>query len=230
MGVVYLVRHGQASFGAADYDQLSETGVAQARVLGETLRSRLPRADAVVTGTLVRHRQTADACLAALKCDVPQRRSKGFDEFDMDEIIVRHEPRYEDRTLLMQDIAGATEPRRAFQALFTEAVARWVGGGFDDEYTEPWPVFRDRCIRAMDELIRELGASKNALVFTSGGPITAICQDLLRIPDEHAFRLNTALANCGVTKVVYSERTRFLSTMNEHGFFEGTQRALLTYR
>ncbi|MFP2905716.1 histidine phosphatase family protein [Pyxidicoccus sp. 3LFB2] len=42
MGVVYLVRHGQASFGAADYDQLSETGLAQARVLGETLRPRLP--------------------------------------------------------------------------------------------------------------------------------------------------------------------------------------------
>ncbi|MBZ4422156.1 histidine phosphatase family protein [Myxococcus sp. RHSTA-1-4] len=230
MGVVYLVRHGQASFGAADYDQLSETGVAQARVLGETLRQRLPRVDAVVTGTLLRHRQTADACLTALGLDVPPRRSAAFDEFNLDELIVRHEPRYADRTLLMQDIAGAAEPRRAFQELFTEAVARWVGGRYDDEYTEPWPVFRDRCIRALDELIRELGASKNALVFTSGGPITAICQDLLRIPDEHAFRLNTALANCGVTKVVYSERSRFLSTLNEHGHFEGAQRALLTYR
>lgn len=230
MGVVYLVRHGQASFGAADYDQLSQTGMAQARVLGETLRLRLPRADAVVTGTLVRHRQTANACLSALGWDLPQRRVAGFDEFDLDELIVRHAPRYADRTLLMQDIAGAKEPRRAFQELFTEAVARWVGGGHDDEYTEPWPAFRDRCIRALDELILELGASKNALVFTSGGPITAICQDLLRIPDEHAFRLNTALANCGVTKVVYSERGRFLSTLNEHGHFEGTQRALLTYR
>ncbi len=230
MGVVYLVRHGQASFGAADYDQLSETGVAQARVLGETLRARLPRVDAVVTGTLARHRQTADACLAALGCAVPQQREQGFDEFELDEIIVRYEPRYEDRTLLMQDIASAAEPRRAFQALFTEAVARWVSGRHDDEYTEPWHAFRDRCVKAMDALIRELGGSKNALVFTSGGPITAICQDLLRTPDEHAFRLNTALANCGVTKVVYSERTRFLSTLNEHGFFEGTQRALLTYR
>jgi broad specificity phosphatase PhoE len=230
MGVVYLVRHGQASFGAADYDQLSETGFAQARVLGEALRARLPQMDAVVTGTMARHRQTAEACLAALGLERVPQRTAGFNEFDPDELIVRHTPRYADRTVLMQDIAGAKEPRRAFQELFTEAVARWVGGRYDDEYTESWPVFRDRCLRAMDDLIRELGASKNALVFTSGGPITAICQDLLRIPDAHAFKLNWALANCGVTKVVYGERGRFLSTLNEHGHFEGAQRALLTYR
>ena len=67
-------------------------------------------------------------------------------------------------------------------------------------------------------------------MFTSGGPITAISQELLRIPDEHAFRLNWTLANCGVTRVVYSERGQYLSTLNEHSHFEGDQRALLTYR
>jgi len=230
MGVVYLVRHGQASFGAADYDQLSETGVAQARVLGEALRERLPRVDTVVTGTLARHRQTADACLAALKVELGPRRLAGFNEFDHEELIVRYAPRYAVRTLLMQDMAETPDPRRSFQELFTQAVARWVEGRHDDEYSESWTAFRERCIRTLDELIQELGASRTALVFTSGGPITAICQDLLRIPDEHAFRLNWALANCGVTKVVYGERGRFLSTLNEHGHFEGAQRALLTYR
>jgi broad specificity phosphatase PhoE len=230
MGVVYLVRHGQASFGAADYDQLSETGVAQARVLGEALRERLPRVDAVVTGTLARHRQTADACLAALGVELEQRRAAGFNEFDHEEIIVRHTPGYADRTRMMQDLAETPDPRRAFQDVFTQAVARWVGGRHDDEYSESWPAFRERCIRALDGLIQELGSSRSALVFTSGGPITAICQDLLGIPDTHAFRLNWALANCGVTKVVYGERGRFLSTLNEHGHFEGARRALLTYR
>jgi broad specificity phosphatase PhoE len=230
MGVVYLVRHGQASFGAADYDQLSETGVAQARVLGEALRGRLPRVDAVITGTLARHRQTADACLAALGVEAGPRRLAGFNEFDHDVLIVRYAPRYADRTLLVRDMAGTPDPRRAFQELFTQAVARWVGSRHDGEYTESWSAFRERCLRALDELIQELGASRTALVFTSGGPITAICQELLRIPDEHAFRLNWALANCGITKVVYGERGRFLSTLNEHGHFEGAQRALLTYR
>jgi broad specificity phosphatase PhoE len=31
MGQIYLVRHGQASFGSANYDQLSELGHEQAR-------------------------------------------------------------------------------------------------------------------------------------------------------------------------------------------------------
>ncbi|MBZ4394469.1 histidine phosphatase family protein [Myxococcus sp. AS-1-15] len=230
MGVVYLIRHGQASFGAEDYDQLSETGFVQARVLGEALKTRLPRLDAVVAGTLTRHRQTAETCLSAMGVDLMPTRSPGFNEFDHDELVVRHTPRYANHAALAEDLASTPEPRRAFQALFTEAVARWVAGKHDAEYTEPWPVFRERCLRALDSLIHGLGPSKTALVFTSGGPVTAICQQLLQIPDEHAFRLNWTLANCGVTKVIYSERGRYLSSLNEHTHFEGPNQALITYR
>ena len=35
MGTLYLVRHGQASFGSANYDQLSALGQRQCRRLGE---------------------------------------------------------------------------------------------------------------------------------------------------------------------------------------------------
>ena len=71
MSAIYLVRHGQASFGAENYDRLSETGHAQARIVGEALRSRLPSIDAVFTGTMVRHRETAEGCLAAMKQGMP---------------------------------------------------------------------------------------------------------------------------------------------------------------
>jgi broad specificity phosphatase PhoE len=40
MGTLYLVRHGQASFGADDYDQLSELGRRQSVRLGEYLRGK----------------------------------------------------------------------------------------------------------------------------------------------------------------------------------------------
>jgi broad specificity phosphatase PhoE len=230
MGVVYLVRHGQASFGAADYDQLSETGFEQARVLGEALRERLPPVDAVFTGTLARHRQTAQACLGALGLTHEPRQEPGFDEFNPDELIARHTPRFEDRAKLVEHLASQPDPRRAFQELFTAAVARWVTGRYDGEYSISWIAFQQRSLRAMDAVIQALGGAKTALVFTSGGPITAVCQDLLHLPDEHAFRLNWPLANCGVTKVVFSERSRFLSTFNDHGHFEGARRALLTYR
>ena len=40
MSTILLVRHGQASFGAADYDNLSPTGHEQSRVLGAALAAR----------------------------------------------------------------------------------------------------------------------------------------------------------------------------------------------
>jgi broad specificity phosphatase PhoE len=40
MGTLYLVRHGQASFGADDYDQLSALGRRQSVRLGEYLRGK----------------------------------------------------------------------------------------------------------------------------------------------------------------------------------------------
>ena len=86
--------------------------------------------------------------------------------------------------------------------MFTQAVARWTAGGHDSEYTESWSAFQARCLRALEELIRQLGPGKTALVFTSGGPITAICRELLQIPVAHAFRLNWTLANCGIKDIV----------------------------
>ena len=57
MGLVLLVRHGQASFGADDYDVLSATGRSQAAVLGQAVAALTP--DLVVHGSLVRQRDTA---------------------------------------------------------------------------------------------------------------------------------------------------------------------------
>ena len=58
MGTLYLVRHGQASFGADDYDQLSARGQQQSERLGAYWRERGLRFDAVLCGTLRRHGQT----------------------------------------------------------------------------------------------------------------------------------------------------------------------------
>ena len=65
MGLVLLVRHGQASFGADDYDVLSETGVEQSRVLGRFLAAAGISPGAVVHGAMKRQRDTATAMVEA---------------------------------------------------------------------------------------------------------------------------------------------------------------------
>ena len=56
MTVLYLIRHGQASFGAEDYDQLSELGRRQSVLLGTHLRQTQPPLDAIYAGSL-RHQK-----------------------------------------------------------------------------------------------------------------------------------------------------------------------------
>ncbi len=230
MGVIYLIRHGQASFGRSDYDELSAVGHEQGRVLGAALKPRIPRVDAVVSGGMKRHRQTAAACLEAMGLPPEMQETNGFREYDHDEIIVRHEPRYAQPEALMADLAKSPEPRRAFQAMFSQAMERWIEGRHDADYSESWSTFHRRCNQALEQLIAALGASKTALVFTSGGVISAICRELMNLPDLQAYRLNLTLANCGVTKVIYSERARYLSSFNEHAHFEGAHHKLITYR
>lgn len=62
MGVITLVRHGQANSAASDeagYDRLSDLGHQQARWLGDWLRDQEEQFDLVLSGSLRRHRQTA---------------------------------------------------------------------------------------------------------------------------------------------------------------------------
>jgi broad specificity phosphatase PhoE len=230
MGAIYLVRHGQASFGAADYDALSETGVRQARVLGAALKRRLPRVDEVVCGTMRRHQQTAEACLAELGLPAGRRVDAGWDEYDHQEVLCAFEPRYREPAQMVADLAGAEDPRRAFQQLFSQAAARWASGAHDGDYRESWPAFRARVEAALARLAGSLGRSRTAVVFTSGGAISAVCRSLLQLPDEHTFRLSWALANASVTKVLCGARGVTLSTFNEHGHLESEPSGLLTYR
>jgi broad specificity phosphatase PhoE len=229
---IHLVRHGQASFAAADYDQLSELGYEQSRVLGEALRSRLPGVDAVLTGTMRRHRQTAEACLAVLGGAFPPARVvSGLEEADHQELLVKLDPRYAERAAITADVvARGGDPHHAFQAIFADAFDRWVGGRHDGDYSISWRAFRRRCVEALEEAVRPLPRTATALVFTSGGPITAICLGLLGMPDAEAPRIAWTLVNAGVTKLLHGPGGTRLSSLNEHAHFEGERRSLVTYR
>jgi broad specificity phosphatase PhoE len=230
MSALYLVRHAQASFGADDYDRLSDLGLEQARLTGAALRERIPGLHAVFTGTQRRHRETADACLAAFGASPPRRALPGLDEYDHEEILARAEPRHADRGALAADLAAAGDPRRAFQEIFARAVHRWTGGAHDAEYAERWPDFRRRCVAALEEVAASVARPETALVFTSGGPISAMCAALLRVPDAEALRASWALVNAGVTKVLGTRGGLVLSTLNEHGHLERAGRSLVTHR
>lgn len=230
MGTLYLIRHGQAGFAKTDYDQLAPAGFEQARVLGAELARRIKQVDAVYSGTLVRHRDTARTCLEAMGIEQPVRELPGLNEYDHVEIVVRANPAYADQQAMYREMATHADPRRAFQAFFQEATLRWVGGQHDAEYAESWPAFKTRTTGALDEIVAAQPGSQTVLVFTSGGVISALAQKLLGVGEAQAAALNWRMVNCSVSKLIYSPRGVTLSSLNEHGHFEGARADLITYR
>ena len=228
MAVIYLIRHGQASFGEADYDTLSETGVRQSHVLGQRLARLLTRPATVTCGDMLRHRQTARAAMQAVDMTTEWRTDRRWNEIDHERIISAYRPDLGGHDDVRREMMKAADPHRAFQEMFEAAVARWVAGEHDDDYAETWPMFRARCREALDQLVERLPSATDALVFTSGGPISAIVMDLLAVPDGGRF--NFSIVNCSITKLVAGKRGITLSSFNGHAHFEGEHAGLLTYR
>lgn len=234
MAQVFLVRHGQASFGAADYDQLSRLGEEQSRLLGQWFSGCGLAFDRVVVGGLKRHRQTAVACLGAMP-DAPPAETwledAGLEEYDHVEMLHRHRPDLAEREAMARFLAGTGNPRQAFQQLFEEAMARWMAGSHDHEYRESWPRFRGRCVGALQRVLDDAGRSQRAVIFTSGGPISAITQELLGLSDERTAQLNWTIVNSAVTKLLHSGPRVTLSYLNAYPHLEQSGRAqTITYR
>ncbi len=230
MGAIYLIRHGQASFGAVDYDELSALGVEQSRVLGAALKPRLPTVDLSLCGGMRRHRQTAEGVLLSMGLPLQWDDDDSWREYDHVAVLAAYRPSWADQPLMRAELARLPNPRQAFQAAFAAAVERWVSGLHNDDYPESWAGFCARVDGALQRLRERLEKSQTALVFTSGGVIAAVAQHLLQLDDTHTYKLNWTMANASVTKLIYSERSVYLSTLNEHAHFEGALSHLITYR
>ena len=222
MGQLLLVRHGQASWGAADYDVLSETGWEQSRLLGKALAARGIVPDIAVQGGMRRHRETAEACLGELSGDPEPLVDDGWDEFDHVAMLEKLRAPFEGR-----------QPTRAeFQEWFEAATDRWTRGEYDHEYAESFTAFTDRVESALRRTAEAAG-SGTAIVFSSGGPVSWATAGLLADEPEVAGRLwrrlNPVCVNSGVTRVVTGRRGLTLVSFNDHGHLDGLD-GMLTYR
>ena len=213
MGLVLLVRHGQASFGSDDYDVLSETGEQQSRDLGPVLAGFGEMS--VVHGSLVRQRRTAEIAAEAAGWSAAATVDGRWDELDTLSLFAAAPPD-------LPEGAG----HREFQAAFEATTERWMSGEHDADYPETWGGFQERVADALTGLVESAGG-RNTVVFTSGGPIAATATALVGAGPETYRRLLPVIVNASITRVVAGRRGISLVSFNEQAHLPPER---LTYR
>jgi broad specificity phosphatase PhoE len=223
VGVILLVRHGQASWGAADYDRLSPLGEQQGEALGSWLVEAGVRPTRLVGGSLRRHRQTADAVLSATAgagWDLDDMvADPGWDEYDHVQLL--------DAYGVDRGVPEAPSGRAELDAWFDAAVERWVSGAHDADYPVSFPDFTERVDGALRRTVTAAGPGETVVVLTSGGPIAWALTSLLDAATPTWQRLNPVLLNTSVSKLTVGRRGATAVSFNEHGHLPAE---LLTYR
>ena len=231
MTTIYLVRHGQASFGAESYDKLSPNGELQAKVLGGYFKAILKEAPYVVAGSMQRHQHTAHLALAESFPESTVITNAVWNEFNHQQVFAQYEPRFNQPHLLKQDVEKELNPRAYLSKIFEGAIGRWTGGEFHHEYDESWPEFKERVETALQNLCDELAKTKPryAVVFTSGGVISVAAGKMLQLSPQKTFALNWAIANGSFTTLRLVGNEPQLLSLNEHHFIKAYDSQLLTW-
>ncbi len=233
MSVIYLIRHGQASFGQENYDELSRIGHQQANILGESLRDRVGTFDHMVLGSMVRHKQTAEQCLNAMSQTFDQTEStvhSGWNEYDHQDILAQLGDEFKTPQSIEKYVRSQPNPKATFEKVFNKAMDRWMSGDHDADYVETWQHYQARIKKALKATIEIAKTAEKVAVFSSGGPISVVSQHLLQVEPNKVMQVNWTIVNSSVTKLVSSSSRLFLSTLNDHSHLEGRYKELITYK
>jgi broad specificity phosphatase PhoE len=236
MSVIYMIRHAQASFGKADYDQLSDLGMRQAKILAGRLNQAGVNFDTIYRGLLLRHEQTALAYLEELeksgKPAPPVYKNEAFNEYDSEKILtaiipvlIKENPPFENEVSRM---FGAS---RSFQRILEKVMLRWVQDGETVEGAGTWKNYSKRVHGAIDEIMAKEGAGKNVAVFTSGGPIAVTVQKALNLSNVEILNILWQIVNTSVTRFKFTGNRLALFGFNDFSHLElKNDKNLITYR
>jgi broad specificity phosphatase PhoE len=239
MSVLYVVRHGQASFFTDNYDQLSPKGVEQSRLLGKYWVENCVEIDEVYSGSLARQLQTAEAVGDAFRqSDKPWPNVQvlsGLNEYGGDYLMkdLRAElvQKHDHVRRLSEEFERATEERqryRTFHRLLEALMRFYISGEYESDGFETWRQFHDRVTGALAHIRTREGRGRQVAVFTSGGPVGVSVQTTLEAPEQQAGELNWRVHNASATVFTFGADRISLDQFNSIAHL--TTDELRTYR
>jgi broad specificity phosphatase PhoE len=173
MSILHLVRHGQASFGADDYDNLSPTGIQQSIELGKALAKQQSIFDYVIVGPHRRHMQTFEGIkegYASTNLPVPVM-NEDFAENQLMEIAEYFIPQILNTTKTTKEIFNECEPAERhdkFLELFQIVAQKWMNEELDLSKPgfEGFSVFRSRITNALKSMQKNLLDKSDIMIVT----------------------------------------------------------------
>jgi broad specificity phosphatase PhoE len=206
MGTLYLVRHGQASFGADDYDQLSELGQRQSVRLGEYFAGRGLHFDGLIAGTLRRHKQTLAGILQGMNRAGEHLAWEGLNEYDSEAVIASVHPDKLDKP-------STPEMYRHHFRLLRDGLAQWMAGSTRPRGMPAYQDFVAGVAGALDH-VRANHYGQNVLLVTSGGPISTAVGHVLGTRPEVTIELNLRIRNTSITEFAFTPKRHMLVSYN----------------
>lgn len=236
MGSIYLIRHGQASFGADNYDVLSERGVRQAQVLGAHWRELGLRLDRCYSGSLSRQQSTGKAALEQLHAaglPAPELQiDPAFNEFHSDDVIKAYMPdllAYEPEAPYI--LANAAQNRAEFQRLFAFVINRWSSGQHPKQGLQSWAEFVQQVEDGIRRILASADNKERIAIFTSGGTISAAMQLVMGLKPASAFELNWQIVNTSQSLLKFRGNDLAVASFNSHVHLELLKNPeLITFR
>jgi broad specificity phosphatase PhoE len=239
MGILYVVRHAQASFLEQNYDKLSALGETQARLLGEYWARRNLVFDRTCAGPRVRQQDTlkiVNDAYAKVGLEFPEPPMlPEFDEYQGEAVLKRSlpglletEPKIRDLHATFQSATGNAAQRTAFQKLFEAVIGEWVGRAISLPGVETWLEFCSRVNSGLVKFLSTCGHGERVAIFTSGGPIAVAVQCALRLSPESTLQVSWMSRNSSWSEFLYSADRFTLSSFNVHPHLDDP--AMLTHR
>ena len=206
MGTLYLVRHGQASFGAENYDQLSDLGHQQSVRLGEYFARKDVHFDGLIAGTLRRHKQTLEGILQGMKQQGEHLSWDGLNEYDSQALIA---------TVHAEKLESPTSPEtyRHHFRLLRDGLAQWMAGSASPLGMPSYKEFVAGVAGALDH-VRANHYGQNVLIVTSGGPIATAVAHVLGIGAQATIDLNMRIRNSSITEFAFTPKRHMLVCYN----------------
>jgi len=204
MSKITLIRHGQASFGAKNYDLLSDIGRQQAAALGEYFLEHKIEFDKIIHGDMFRQTETAQIVANTCGFSDPLILDSGANEFNSDRLLSYYLPKLAETSDKHHQIIYAEQAwfnkQEYFERIFRELINLWQ---HDDNCPfESWSSFKQRILAMLNQIKSDHASDQRIALVTSGGLISVTMQSILGFDNQTFMDMNLTINNASLTEII----------------------------